>query len=80
MRVTARCPPCDSVRFKYHGPMIGGTKKSGSISSLYVILVPSPSGSSSHSEVACLKLLPSGKAVLLIQRGSSVSSRSLTLT
>ena len=34
MPVMARCPPCDNMRFKAHGPMTGGTKKLGSISSL----------------------------------------------
>ena len=66
MRVTARWPPAVSVRFRYHGPITGGTKKSGSISSLYVIFVPSPSGSSTHSDVLCLKLLPSGSVTLLM--------------
>ena len=29
MRVTARSPPCDNVRFRYQGPTTGGTKKVG---------------------------------------------------
>ncbi len=77
MRVTARYPPCDNVRFKYHGPMIGRHGEVGLHLELVDHLRAVAVALEHPFRGAVLEVAALGQTVLLIQYGAFVSSRSV---